>query len=95
MAHKGALTARHVEQRYAIRMRFVLPSDGYGARLTEMTRWLESTAGRGGYRIWPSLHAPVWPDTMSVFLDDPKIALALVERFGLEPAPDMRVNVAR
>lgn len=95
MAHKGTLTATHVEQRYAIRMRFAVPPHGFEARLVELHRWLVERAGAGGFRIWPSRHAPRFPDTMSVFLDDPRLGLEMVERFGLEPAPDMRVDVAR
>ncbi len=87
MPHPGAITVPQIERRYAARLRVRVPASGFGEMLNEMHGWLDARAGRGRYRLWGDLHALRFPDTIALFVDDPRVAVDLIERFGLEPAP--------
>ncbi|BBK44106.1 hypothetical protein STVA_41260 [Allostella vacuolata] len=93
MAHRGAITVRHIERRFAIRVRIRIPPGGLGTRLDGLVRWLDRRLGVTGYQIWPDQHHPIEPQSTSIYLDDADAVPLMLREFGLELVADAALDV--
>jgi hypothetical protein len=74
---------RVAEQRFPVRIRIAVPSNGLGQRYAQITAWLDENCGVDGWAITPSGTRGVLNDALSISFTDAALASAFVARWCL------------
>jgi hypothetical protein len=69
------------ERRFPARVRIGVPPGGFGQRYTEITAWLDTNCGAGGWAMTPSGMRSVLNDAVSIYFLDATLASAFVARW--------------
>ena len=81
MAASSKLMIGEAERRFPVRIRIAVPSQGLGARLDELTAWLDDNCGAGGWAMTPSGLRGVVNDAVAVYFRDAALAGGFVARW--------------
>ncbi len=72
---------REIEHRFPVRVRIAVPPGGMGARLDQITAWLDANCGADGSGSTPSSTRGVVNDAIAVHFRDATLANAFVARW--------------
>jgi hypothetical protein len=71
----------NAERRFPVRIRFGVPSGGFGQRHSQMTAWLDENCGADNWAMTPSGMRGVLNDAVSIYFTDAAFAGAFVARW--------------
>ena len=81
MTASSKLMIGEAERRFPVRIRIAVPPQGLGARLDEITAWLDDNCGAEGWVMTPAGLRGVVNDAVAVYLGDATLAGAFVARW--------------
>ena|ERR1700686_1152075 len=81
MAASSRLMIGEAERRFPVRIRIVVPPQGLGSWLDELTAWLDDNCGAEGWAMTPSGLRGVLNDAVAVYFCDTILAGAFVARW--------------
>ncbi len=81
MSRTSQLARREAEQRYPVRVRIAVPSQGLGRQLALMHAWLDDTCGHDGWATAAAGSAGIVNDAIAFYFVSAAFAHAFVARF--------------
>src|SRR3984893_18407509 len=74
MDANSAFMITEADQRFPVRIRIGVPSDGLGSRLDRIKSWLDENCGASGWAMTPSGTRGVVNDALSIYFGDATLA---------------------